>query len=257
MRFLTLITISICSLSLSVKTHAQIEIFGISFGMTREEIVRELDQQGYVSFMESDIQTPFPKQCNQSGTKPDCQSGTFVLQTPQIEACILKINAIYRNCTPSEEYDFASFTWTRSDYADSCPAEFNLPTRCISILEDLVGFHASQAGIHVHLDIGFFNFGKHKDFIAFDCEIFNGCDYTSDEVVRFLLNTLGDQLLGGTVEVHERETCLPSHPSVCEVGNHAGTCMTGLKGDRVCLVGDQIVLFRHKFGEPNLTLSLE
>jgi len=85
-------------------------------------------------------------------------------------------------------------------------------------------------------------------FPVFQCEVFDGCSYTTKEIVRFLSDNLRDQLVqaSGSVVVEEWEGL--------------DYCLSGLKGDKICVEQsggyNEIGLYRDQYGRPSMTLSL-
>ena len=234
MRFLTLIAISICSLSLSVKTHAQIEIFGISFAKSYEEIVEELHRHGYRGAYFD--QQGFPAPCvDKRGTiAPECRLAGFYHHSEPFwwEACSSQFKDL-KECRIRRD--------NFNERAPDCPDESNLRDQCY--------YDHPRSNRAVFLNVEWDannpeNADGSLDSIIFGCGVYRGCSYDRDEVWKFLIDKIGDQLVkssDGQVEF--------IYPWV--------KCAQGIKGEHLCLAGGEIYLGRVYYKPHGMTLSLD
>lgn len=228
MRFLTFLTILICSLSFSVKSYSQIEIFGVSFGMNHEEILLEFDRKGYHGFYQDDFEIPTP--CIQNGrvVQGECFQ-TLLSPQPWKDICNSQLKSM----------DECSL---RTGSKDHCSVELDQMFQCLGEV------FSPPSQVFMWLESEVSNTSPKYDYINFECEVFNGCSYTTKEIVRFLSDNLRDQLVqaSGSVVVEEWEGL--------------DYCLSGLKGDKICVEQsggyNEIGLYRDQYGRPSMTLSL-
>ena len=237
----------ILTLSFGVKSHSQIEIFGISFGMTNEEIILELHRSGYLGQFEDKY--GFPVQCVERGQvlNNECFSNVFIKESP-LEQCSSEID-LMRQCFVNKVMSpqLLKFEMDNDIYDEYC----SLPkSSFIQCMGDFKNQKKPYVTVVLHTDSL-----DDSDFLWFSCQVFNGCEYTEDEIVRFVVDSTGNQFVrseNGTVEVSD--------------GFWEGSkCVRGLKGDRLCVekssmngsMNDvRIELSREDFGRPDMTLSL-
>ena len=231
MRFVTYITSLICCLFFSVQSQSQIEIFGVSFGMSNEEIILEFDRKGYHGYYFDDLGIPTPCVYGDRLVHEEC-SRSYLNNRKRMESCSYELKSV-RDCS------IQTGSNDRVIVQDQCSGEFDLIRRCIG-------------GTGNNFDVQFHVRGNEYDTIYFGCEVFNGCDYNPKEIIRFLIDNIGDQLTqsSGVVVLDEFED-----------SNLTIDCMTGLEGDQVCVEGypegSWIYLSRHEFGRSEMTLSLD
>lgn len=240
----TILTVLILTLSFSVKSHSQIEIFGISFGMNNKEIILELHRSGYLGHFEGEY--GFPVQCIRRDRVLDeeCLSTVFIKENP-LEQCSSYID-LMRQCFVNKVMspELLKFEMDNDIYDEYC----SLPKS--SFIQCMNDFKNQKKNPSVMVSLSTDSLDD-SDFLWFSCQVFNGCEYTEDEIVRFLIDSTGNQFVrseNGTVEVSD--------------GFWEGSkCMKGLKGDRLCVekgVTDDVLikLSRQDFGRPDMTLSL-
>ena len=235
MKFLTVLTVFVFSFSFAGKSYSQIEIFGISFEMTHEEIVLELNQNGYTGTYDDEF--GFPVSCVQDGRLVEGECFVTWFDNPKIQSwwsvCSSQLDNL-RECarrTGSSDFDA---------HRENCPEEAHIVGQCVSQYDDDFGLFDLSTGVFLYFQSEEREASPEDDTIDFQCDVFNGCDYTEEEIVRFLIDNIGDQFVrsrDGVVEVND-------------------SCLTGFKGDQLCVSETEISLVRGKYGRPEMKLSL-
>ena len=234
--FISAVISSIC-----FNAHAQIAVFGISLGMSAEEILIEFKDNNYRAAY-SDDDYGLPEDCVSANEvkNENCFFTNYSNSTQLHDFCGDEISKL-RHCLIDKGVE-PSFS--EEEWQIDCPVQTEQIFQCVNRLSDTGLFEeiTDENSIFVNLETSISpNADASNDFIAFGCKIFNGCNRSDEEIIRFIKMNLSDQLVkldDGTLK--ER-----------------GGCMSGHNGDEICVGDGQIVLLRGDLVMPGMTLSLQ
>lgn len=199
------------SISVSVRAHSQIELFGMSWGSDKGEIISILQSNGFVDERYTQIKTSYgAKERFFCVTKNENVS---VGRAGGLGTC----SYFHNECDNDGCYAVVGLTETfgGNDYLDFV-------------------FRKTDE-LYINTEEGIMNYF---------CKIFNGCEYSDEEITQFVLDNVGPRL-------EADETGYVS----MNYDYEKGYCGRGDKGDEVCVKDQTITLYRGSYGTGGMTLS--
>jgi len=206
---LRLLSILVFSLCLSAKTHAQIEVFGISIGMSPERAIIELHERGYTAYSFDEYGVPAP--CVQNG------------------------RVVYLAGTLTRPWgDCLSLSWSSNSWEKACASQLISLRECYvktgetphdaSCVDERKFVNKCRFMPRIESFVGVYYYDDFDYVIEFGCEIFETCSSSLEDTIRILIRKFGNQLK-------------QSSSGIVKNGNFDdfGYCMFGTMHDRICI----------------------